>query len=488
MIDHYASFKNKTTIGKILGNMEYEVLILSFLKNFLDIDLKTYSTSELSDAIFITKGAFSNDFQILGTDNNGIKQLINIRFLEMHPGLTNAYMDASNGRWDSLKRHTQSNGFIHSNCQVIREICFFYFNFSETNNYHTFKKYNFDELPKTIQFDCFELHKFNKKESELNNELDIWLFAIKNGGQSIQNLENSNFTKILKKALNRKYWDKRANENYERYEAYNKERSDSMLKRYKEFNYNLNEKYINEPTKNAELNWVYLEKQMDILPKNKVKKSQINITSLKSILPKLAFDLFRKWTIVCQKKYPHIDLTIINEQVLIKDIEDIVRKSIIALFNDNDFYFKNMSKSYALNFILGYIEGSIGAHWYMEYIIKTKNEYKTTVALQSLNIYLQTEDVMRLQLEHIYQEIMKNKVNLLNPDLDIAKIDLKSEYGKIIEPNNATTVIQTVLTNLTNEYIAKISKIEVENFELGISDFIDEDKIRIFIEENWQLF
>ena len=114
---------------------------------------------------------------------------------------------------------------------------------------------------------------------------------------------------------------------------------------------------------------------------------------------------------------------------------------------------------------MGHFEGALGVHWYMEYVIKTKDIFKTTMALRSLSLYLQIEDVMRLKVERIYQEVMREKVNLSNPNLDIQKNDLAPRKGEITETNNSNSVVQTALANLVNEYIEKISQIEIENFD-----------------------
>ncbi len=177
-----------------------------------------------------------------------------------------------------------------------------------------------------------------------------------------------------------------------------------------------------------------------------------------------------------------------NEQILIKDVAQQIADSVVAVFETDNFYWRDMSKTYAVTYFIGYLEGSLGRHWYLEYIIKTKDAFKTAMALQSLNVYLQTEEVTRLKVEHIYKEVMKGKVNLANPPLEIQKIDLITEGGKVLEENEATNNIETVLTNLTNEYINKMSQIEIENFDINVSAFIDENKVLKLIEDNWDLF
>jgi hypothetical protein len=173
---------------------------------------------------------------------------------------------------------------------------------------------------------------------------------------------------------------------------------------------------------------------------------------------------------------------------LIQDFSKELRQSIIELFDDETFYKRNMSQSYAQNFILGYIEGSLRVHWYMEYVIKSKEAFKTVMALKALSHFLTIEDVMRIQVERIYEEIIKSKVNLSNITFDIPKMDLKTESGLTIEAHKSKSNVQTVLNNLANEYILKIQKIKVEHFEMDVEDVIDESTIKEFIRLNWDLF
>ena len=310
----------------------------------------------------------------------------------------------------------------------------------------------------------------------------------KNSGTSTEEISNMPLFSLLKAVFDTNNWDKDEKKQYQEHRKYHKERCAEMTQRYIESGVELDKKYLNKPALEVEWNWLLLEKQLGQLPRNKVKASDIDLSALKADLPQLAFDLFRKWTKKCLEKHPSLDLTIIDEQILVKDVQQQMQESLIALFDNDTFYRDNMSKNYATGFVIGYVQGSLSSHWYMEYVIKTNDIFKTTMALQSLSTYLQTEDVMRLQVDRIYEEVMRGKVNLSNPKLDIQKIDLTSKKGKVVEKNNSKGVVQTALINLVNEYINKISAIEIEDFDLTVSDFIDSQKIERFIETNWHLF
>ena len=480
MTDH------KTIVYKILTDPQYTLLATSFYQTFLGIELVEAQVDAFADTLFITKGAFSDDLEIIGKDALGVKHVIHIRFIEMHPGLTSGHFEMHYYKWRDFTQYAQNKGYRYFGCQTVREVCFFSFDIFPHANSPTVFTYDFAELPKMVQFDCYELEKFTS--DKVLSDRDIWLQIFKNGIQPVLQPSESPLIEGLNKVFNTKNWTKAEQAYYKDRQKWRGERSETMLARYKDSNFQLDDHYLGNPAKVATWGWHILERQWGKLPKNVVKPSAINKQPLEADIPKLAFDLFRKWSNACRAKHPHLDLTIINEQILIKDVMQQVANSVIAVFNADTFYWRNMSKNYAVAYFIGQLEGALSQHWYLEYIIKTMDTFKTAMALQSLNLYLQSEEVTRLKVEQIYQEVMKGKVNLANPHLEIQKIDLTSKSGKVLQENEATNNIEIVLTNLTNEYINKISQIEIENFDIEVSAFMDENKVLQLIEVNWGLF
>ena len=484
---NYADIRNKTILLKILEEPKFRPLATSFLKTFLGINAVKASGSSFAETLFIAKGSFNDDIELIVIDDEGKKHLIHIRFLELHLGITDGYFEIEKYKLRDLRMHTRAKKFRHSFCQNVRELCFFSFNISTQPDCYSVRQYNFNELPFLIRFDCYELNKFNFNDNL--SEKEIWLQIIKNGFDPVDKLPKTPFLKSLKKVFIMDKWDDVDMMFYKSRQKHLDERQTSILKLYKERNISLDEKYLKKSSKNADWNWDILEYQLGKLPKNRVESDEIDIENLSTDLSKLTFTLFRKWTTNCQVKYPNIDLTIIDERILIADIKKKVKESLIAVFDNETFYRKERSKIFAIDYFIGHLEGSLGRHWYTEYVLKTKDEFKTIMALRSLKLFLDLEDVMRIQVEHIYQEVIKDKVNLSNPSMDISKIDLKSNDGnKIIESNDAQTNVQTVLVNLTNEYIQKLGKIEAENFDLNVADYVNETEVLKFIESNWRLF
>jgi hypothetical protein len=423
MTDH------KTIVYKILTDPQYTLLAKSFYQTFLGIELVEAEVDAYADTLFISKGAFSDDLEIIGKDTLGVKHVIHIRFIEIHPGLTSGHFEMHYYKWRDFTQYAQNKGYRYSYCQIVRELCFFSFDILPYANSSTVITYDFAELPKVVQFDCYELGKTPADKAV--SDTDIWLQMFKHGIQSMSQPSESPLIEGLNKAFNTQNWTKKEQDYYKDRQKWIVERNQTMLARYKDSNFHLDDHYLKNPAKVANWGWHILERQWDKLPKNSVKPATINKQPLQTDIPKLAFDLFRKWSNICRVKHPHLDLTIINEQILIKDVTQQVANSVIAVFNTDTFYWNNMSKSYAVAYFLGHFEGALNQHWYLEYVIKTMDTFKTAMALQSLNLYLQSEEVMRLKVEHIYQEVMKGKVNLANPQLEIQKIDLTSKAGKV---------------------------------------------------------
>jgi hypothetical protein len=491
MKTQYADITNKTTLIKIFQEPEFQALQESFFESFLGFQLEKGSVDSLAfDNYFVAKGAFNDDLEIIGIDFSGRKVLIHFRFLEMHPGLDDGYFDMPSHRWRDLKMYAQQQGFRHSNCQIIREVCFFKFNISTENNYFSFREYGYDELPHTVRFDCYELLKFDSDLMKKDvSEKTIWLNLIKNGAKVLENLEETFFLKLLKKAFEINAWNEEDKKWYESRQKFKPDRIKKMIDSYKRNNYPLKKEFLKKPAVSVEWDWDILERQIGKLPRKQAKSSDINVNNFEpQILSKIAFNLFRKWTQKATLKHPNIDFTIIDERLIIKDFEQQIRESTIALFNDDSFYERKMSKKYANSFFTGYLEGSLGRYWYMEYIIKNGDEFKTTMVLRSLDIYLKLEDITLIKIEDIYNQAMAGKINLSNPNLDIKKTELKTKTGDVIEKNDSSFVVQTVIQNLINEYIKKIGKIESENFDLNIDHFISQNVIDSHIEANWNLF
>ena len=480
----HANIRNATTLGKIFGEPEFEPLAASFFDTFLGFCFQKVSFSYLRATPFLVcKGCFDDDLEIIGVDCSGNKHLVHLHFLEIHAGLTDGYFEIPPDKWRDLKYHTQNESFGYFGCQSVRHICFFSFNFSAEASYFSSRKYSFDHKPYLIQFDCYELHKYN-------NEQNVWLDVIKNGPESLKNKDKSPLTTLFQKLFTLKKWNEDDKRWYESRQKYLLTRRAETIERYRANKYLLDERFLETSATSVTWNWNFLEKQLGQIPR-KVQPEEIDMSHFEANLSKLTFDLFRKWTKTAQEKYPDKDFTIVDERPLLKDVEQQIRESTIALFDDDNLLYKNNTKTIdnsVIDFFRWHIEGCLGRRWFTEYIYKTTDEYKTIMALRSLSIYLDLEDVMRIRLDHIYTEVMKEKVNLSSPNLDVKKYDLKASDGKVVEPNEAQSTVQTVIQNLLNNQIKKMFDIKADDMNLNVSDFITAQTAQAHIKANWRLF
>ena len=103
MKNAYTGLKNKTILGKILTDSAYTLLADSFYTHFCGGTLTDTQVDVYAAATFVIKGAFSEHLEIIGRDASGAKQLLRIRFIEMHPGLTSCYFEVPSGEWRDLK-------------------------------------------------------------------------------------------------------------------------------------------------------------------------------------------------------------------------------------------------------------------------------------------------------------------------------------------------------------------------------------------------
>jgi hypothetical protein len=401
----------------------------------------------------------------------------------MHAGLTDGYFEITADKWRDLKYCIKERPTKYFDCQSVRHICFFSFNFSTDTSPFSSRKYNFDEKPYLVQFDCYEL---NKCSSEQNS----WLNVIKNGPETLKNEPKTAFVVLLQKLFNLKKWSEDDKWWYDSRQKYLLTRREETIARYRANKYSLDERFLETSATSVTWNWASLEKQLGQIPR-KVQPNEVNISHFEHNLSKLTFDLFRKWTKTAQEKYPDKDFTIVDERPLLKDVERQIRESTIAVFKDDDLYRTELTGAVSISmidFFRYHIEGCLGRYWFTEYIYKTTDEYKTIMALRSLSIYLDLEDVMRIQLDHIYTEVMKEKVNLSNPNLDIKKYDLKALDGKVVETTEAQSTVQTVIQNLLNDQIKKMFDIKADDMNINVSDFITTQTAQIHIKANWHLF
>jgi hypothetical protein len=467
------SAHNIVTFEKLFRDPAFQQLAHGMLEAFLPFKIATFECDPWYSARYMHGvGTFHDDLRVEMVDTEGNRRLLEFCLLQMRPGTTSGFFKA-----DECYKSLKNEGMRNYGCRI-DELCFLQFTIDETADCLVQKHYTFKKSPYELRFNCFQLPQFQLTEEELSTDQERWLYWLRNDRIPTA------WTEQLTPLVHWKNWDKYWRDKYKWREDWFQERWQKTLKEEKY----LDERFLEKPTTNANWHWFYLEKQIGILPKKPVKPREIQLDGLEAVAAQYAFSLFRQWTTNCKVKHPSLDLHIENEQVLIADVEQVIRQAIIEFFNYDRFYLFGCREEDAATYLAGFIQGGLGRHWYTEYVIKQSQEFKVCMALRSLSTWLSIEEVATLQIDDIYENVLRSKVNLANLDTEIKREDLLSSKGKVIEPNEGRGKVHIVIENLLHDYIKKISALQMELFLDDISEIIPDAVLRQWVKDNWAVF
>ena len=358
---------------------------------------------------------------------------------------------------------------------------FFQFSISENPHYLFEKHYHLEKPPYSIRFHCFQLVKFVVPEQKITTEQEEWLFWMKNDRPS------KRWEKRLAPILDKENWNEDWNAWYDIREEQQTSRPKRVLKLYQQADFTLDKQFLKSPATKADWNWYLLEKMIGYLPRKQVNMTKINLDAIQSKLATIAFTLFRGWTQNYMAGNPTLNLTIVNEELLVNDLQNCLKSAILDAFLSDSFYSPEYDSSILLS---AHLHGHLGKHWYMEYIIKHSAEFKTTMALKSLSAWMSLEDVSALRIDEIYEQVLKDKINLANMDFNIPKTDLLSQDGTIIEPNEGKTKVHIAIENLAHEQIGKLQTLttQTKDFMPKVLPIVGRDILERLIEDNQKVF
>lgn len=471
----YASTRIITTLERLLIDPDLQALALNFLHAFLPFkvlhfEVDVYSTLRLFHAV----GTFHDDIIVEIEDESGGLHFVEIAILCMRPGNTWGYLKTDQDYHYKFREKTGT----HYAGRRVHSLYFMQFETDTQVHYYTEKSYSFNKPPYSVRIECFELPKLNAQVANLNTDQATWLYWL--GNDCIPPGKEKEFLHLM----NWKHWNSDWRDRYQRRVEWMVERSERDIKKGK----NLDPRYLDKPATKARWNWLLLEKQLGILPKRKVTTDEIDISAIAAQLPACAFELFRGWTSKCTTKHPDLHLGLESEASLPTDLQQSLREAITETYNYEPFYLHACNTKQGALYLEGHLHGILSRHWYLEYVVKQSDDFKTCMALRSLSTWMQLEDVQSLKIDEIYNHVMSSKVNLVDMDTSIQKIDLKDKKGRVIEPNEGRGKVHVAIENLLHQYINKISNIEVEDFMPDVSEVIN---VKIFIqllESNKPLF
>lgn len=207
------------------------------------------------------------------------------------------------------------------------------------------------------------------------------------------------------------------------------------------------------------------------------KSLKVDWTSIDDKIQKVSFDLFRFWT---NESGINDTLLIKTEQTLVADLKKAIVNAIHSLNNNKDLDKKPIG--WDIGFIIGFVDGNLGKHWYHEYIVKNSEEYKTFKGLRAIETYLKTNEIAEIKINKIYEDLLDEDSNILNSNLKIRETDLDEKRLEIVQ-NAKRGMILTILNNLIMERIKVVAELE-NKVLLPIGDYFTTSELKRLIEDN----
>ncbi len=203
----------------------------------------------------------------------------------------------------------------------------------------------------------------------------------------------------------------------------------------------------------------------------------LNLSSIQNKIPSVSFGLFRYWS----KEIGIHEKTIIKtEQLLIQDFKESLTNAIIALNKEDDL--ESKAPGWDVGFIIGFIKGNLGKHWYHEYVVKNSDDYKTFIALRAIENYLEFDEVCKVRIDEIYKTLINSGSNIQNLKVEINKLDFDIDKLQIKESPEEGKVMAALSSQII-KIIKHIANKE-NSVSLPIGEFLSKNEIEQLIEDN----
>ena len=201
----------------------------------------------------------------------------------------------------------------------------------------------------------------------------------------------------------------------------------------------------------------------------------------KEKIEKIAFDMFREWTLNAKKDLPHLDFTIIDERKLVEDVTNTICKSNIAIHN-----YEKVERRKQLGFdkgyICGFICGNINTKWYNDYVIKQSNQYKEFIVFKSLKIYLELFELERIKINKMYSRLFFEDLNIYQ-DTSVEHTNLQHNNLKELDITPKDEIL-VVINNQIHHYINEYLNLKTPDFLESVVKYFTEEDIIAIISNN----
>jgi hypothetical protein len=224
----------------------------------------------------------------------------------------------------------------------------------------------------------------------------------------------------------------------------------------------------------------------------KINASQIDLTIFEEEIKKLPFDLFRDWIKLVQPKHK-FDLTIVSEQVLVEDVKETVKGAFADLFMHEKYieekeYPRYSNRGWSVGYILGRVEGFLLVHWYQSYIVPHTEFYKRFIAIRSVAEYLKFDKLTEINIDRVYEDVMKEKQNLANIDIETNKINFEIRKKKITtSTSDDKGKVVTLFENMAIEMAMKMPSQKDDTIELDVEKYLSVEVLKRMMRHNEEI-
>ena len=187
------------------------------------------------------------------------------------------------------------------------------------------------------------------------------------------------------------------------------------------------------------------------------------------IIQRVAFEMFRDWTKLASKKYPHLDFTIIDETELFNDAKNSFNAAIKSLFSSK-YVDERKDKFWCIGFVEGFLKGNLSQKWFHEYYQKQTDNYKNMIALKSVLEFSKVDCDLSWRLDAIYKQFFKS-INLdeieLRTKVDtnfLDKFNLQPTAGAGIVFQLFENLVISFLKNMANENPIRFSQMDEKQY------------------------
>jgi hypothetical protein len=224
----------------------------------------------------------------------------------------------------------------------------------------------------------------------------------------------------------------------------------------------------------------------------KINASQIDLTIFEEEIIKLSFDLFRDWTKSVQFKHK-FDLTIVSEQLLVEDVKNTLKGAFADLFSHEKYIEEKenpryLNRGWSVGYILGRVKGFLLVHWYQNYITPHTEFYKRFIAIRSVAEYLKFDKLTEINIDRIYEDILKEKQNLANIDVETRKINFEIRKNKITTSTSEDKgKVVALFENLAIEMALKMPENRDDSIQLDIEKHLDDKVLKRMMRHNEEI-